>query len=295
MAPNGTGPGATHPLTALSDLPGVAEAVESAREACTELRWHPGLRRRTEPARAESVVRAARASAALDGADIPLDRVRGLVAAQADRSSGATATASRTDPVDAVVVRALRVTAAAAEIGGRLTTAPAQALARLHLAAAPADSDPSVVGRPRADGAPPRELLDLGPALSGPDLARRLDQLSGLLVAPGPVATLVLAAVLHGELLTLRPFPSSNGLVARAASRAVIVDAGLDPTGVAVPEVGLAARGAGHYVGAAAAYASGTADGVAAWLRFWADAVVIGAREGALVADAVLAGRLPAT
>jgi hypothetical protein len=285
----------THPLVPLADLPGVAPAVAAAREACTELRWHPGLRRLTAAARAETVVRAARASAALDGADIPLDRVRGLVAAEAIATPGSDAASTRADPVDDVVVRALRVTAAAAEIGTLLTTAPAQALARLHLAAAPssADGDSSVVGRPRTSDLPPRELLDLGPAVPAPDLARRLDQLAALLVAPGPVSALVLAAVVHGEILALRPFPSSNGLVARAASRTLIVDGGLDPTGVAVPEVGLVARGSGPYVGAAAAYVSGTPEGMAAWLRYWADAVVVGAREGVLVADAVLAGRLP--
>ena len=47
-----------------------------------------------------------------------------------------------------------------------------------------------------------------------------------------------------------------------------------------------------QYVGAAAAYASGTGDGVTAWVRFCAQAVVVGASEGTLVADAVLAGRL---
>jgi hypothetical protein len=286
----------THPLSPLADLPGVAPAVAEAREACTELRWHPGLRRLTAAARAETVVRAARASAALDGADIPLERVRGLVAAQAAPPSVSEPSSTRADPVDDVVVRALRVTAAAAEIGTLLTTAPAQALARLHLAAAPSggDGDPSAVGRPRTTGRLPRELLDLGPPVPAPELARRLEQLTALLVAPGPVSALVLAAVVHGEILALRPFPSSNGLVARAASRTVIVDGGLDPTGVAVPEVGLA-RGAGQYVGAAAAYVSGTPEGVAAWLRYWAEAVVIGAREGALVAAAVLAGKLPAS
>lgn len=287
------GPVSAHPLAPLVDLPGVAEAVDEARQACTELRWHPALRRSTAPARAESVVRAARASAALDGADIPLDRVRGLVASSAEPTGAELP--SRADPVDEVVVRALRVTAAAGEIGALLTRAPAQALARLQLAAAasPAADEGSGVGRPRAGADAPRELLDLGPAASGPELDHRLEQLTALLLAPGPVPGLVLAAVVHGEILALRPFTSGNGLVARAVSRALVVDGGLDPTGVAVPEVGLAAGGAGQYVGAAAAYVSGTPEGMATWLRYWARAVVLGAREGGLVADAVLAGKLP--
>ena len=35
-------------VRSLSDLPGVADAVEEARAACTALRWHEGLRRRIE-------------------------------------------------------------------------------------------------------------------------------------------------------------------------------------------------------------------------------------------------------
>ena len=122
----------------------------------------------------------------------------------------------------------------------------------------------------------------------------RLDGVSRLLSGPVAPSAVLLAAVVHGELLALRPFPAGNGLVARAAARAIVVQSGLDPTGVAVCEVGFLAAGAGQYVGAAAAYTSGTPDGVATWIRFCAEAVVIGAGEGTLVADAVLAGRLPA-
>ncbi len=64
----------------------------------------------------------------------------------------------------------------------------------------------------------------------------------------------MLAAVVQGELLALRPFTTGNGLVARAMFRALVVGRGLDPTGVAVPEVGLLAGGPASYVGMAAAY-----------------------------------------
>ncbi|WP_460459902.1 hypothetical protein [Angustibacter peucedani] len=55
----------TRVLQQLVDLPGVAEAVDAAREACTQLRWHQALRRRTDEARAETTARAARATAEL--------------------------------------------------------------------------------------------------------------------------------------------------------------------------------------------------------------------------------------
>jgi len=61
---------------------------------------------------------------------------------------------------------------------------------------------------------------------------------------------------------------------------------------VAVPEVGHLRGGLAPYVGALAAYATGTADGVALWLRHCADAVVAGAEEGMRVCAAVRAGRL---
>ena len=56
---------------------------------------------------------------------------------------------------------------------------------------------------------------------------------TGATPAPAPV----LAAVAHGELLTLAPFGSADGVVARAVSRLVTIATGLDPHGLGVPEV----------------------------------------------------------
>jgi hypothetical protein len=257
-------------------------------------------------ARAESSVRAARASAALEGAELPLDQVRRLVGVRPVVSQGnAVGPQSTWSPVERTVLGALRVTAASAEIGTILSTAPAQAFAKLHLAAAAdqaaasadradraAGADRAELGRPRPLGVAPRDLVDLGSALSGPELAARLDALGRLILRPTEAPVLVLAAVAQGELLTLRPFVSANGLVARAVGRALVVARGLDPTGVAVPEVGLLSGGPASYVTMASAYSSGTARGLAAWIQHCATAVEVGAREGVLVADAVLAGRL---
>jgi hypothetical protein len=280
---------ADDPLARLVTLPGVAEAVDRTRDACTTLRWHPALRRRADQARAESSVRAARASAALDGAELPLDQVRELVATQwlsTDQSS--------VDPVTRHVLGALRATLATDSLGAMLSNAPAQALARLHLAALSGqpEIDPDRLGRPRPSGPPPRDLVDLGAAPDGPALAERLVRVGRLLTQPTEAPALVRCAVVHGELLALRPFVTGNGVVARAVARLVVVSGGLDPTGVAVPEVGLLAAGPTAYVGAAAAYAGGTPEGVAVWISHCADAIELGAREGTLVADAVLAGRL---
>lgn len=273
------------PLARLADLPGVPEAVDRARAACTALRWHPALRRRAAEARAEAAVRGARASAALDGAELPLDQVHELIAAQ--RFSALPSATS--GAVARHVLGALRVTLAADGLGPVLSTAPAQALARLHLAAMSGEDelDRDQLGRPRPAGMAPRDLVDLGPAPDGAALMQRLDQLGRLLTQPTAAPALVLSAVVHGELLALRPFVAGNGAVARAAARALVVARGLDPTGVAVPEVGLLAPGAPAYLGAALAYAGGEPAGVALWITHWADSIELGAREGTLVAEAV--------
>ena len=63
-------------------------------------------------------------------------------------------------------------------------------------------------------------------------------------------------------------------------------------TGVAVPEVGHGRESGAAYLGALAAYASGTPQGVALWLTHCGEAIVAGALEGTRIADAVRAGRL---
>src|ERR687886_1444376 len=111
----------------LARLPGVPAAVDEAREACTQLRWHPALRRRTAEARAEAGIRAVRASAALAGARFPVDLVR-------DVARGAAAF-----PPDAsgrAALGVLRAFAQAERLAPGWERAPLQAFARLHVVAA---------------------------------------------------------------------------------------------------------------------------------------------------------------
>ena len=79
--------------------------------------------------------------------------------------------------------------------------------------------------------------------------------------APAPV----IAAVAHGELLTLAPFGSADGVVARAVSRLVTIATGLDPHGLGVPEVCWMRRAA-DYRDAAQRLRAGNPDGLTAWL-----------------------------
>ena len=70
-------------------------------------------------------------------------------------------------------------------------------------------------------------------------------------------------------------------LVARAAERLVLVERGVDPPSVTVPEAGHAAVPDG-YRSALAAYATGTDAGIAQWLRYASQAFARGAEASPL-------------
>lgn len=269
-------------VRAIADWPEVAPGLESAREACTGLRWHQALRRRIPQAAAESRVRGAHASAEADGARSDLSVVRDLM-------RGAVEWPERPDPVDLIVRGAIQATAETEHAGAYLTRAPRQLLARLHVAAGTPLSPADQVGRPRGPGETCAEFLDLGPAPENID-----SRLAGMveLLADEQAPALLVAALVHAEIATARPFVRGNGLVARAVERTVIRARGLDPTGVGVPEFGHARRAGAPYLGALTAYGTGTREGLVVWLQHCIAAVTDGAAEGTRIADAVLAGRL---
>ena len=91
---------------------------------------------------------------------------------------------------------------------------------------------------------------------------------------------MLVAAVVHGELLAVQPFDWGNGLVARAAQRLVLIDRGVDPAAVSIPEEGVLDAGADEYASALAAYQDGTPVGSARWLCFVAETVARGALAG---------------
>lgn len=276
-------------VATLVDLPGVRDRAEAAREACTRLRFHEALRRRIPEASAESRVRGAQASAALDGANLPLTAVR-------EHMSGARLWPSDPDPGMRVVRGAVGATAESERVVALVRTAPLQVLARLHVAAASSLVASDRLGRPRRADEGCDEFVDLGPAPSPSVVSLRLASLSDLIMAlssgPGRPPAVVIAALVHAELACIRPFANGNGLVARAMERALVQALGLDPTGVAVPEAGHVIGGGPAYLGALTAYSEGSAAGVGLWLRQAADAVVAGVGEGVRICDAVRAGRL---
>ncbi len=272
-------------VAALAAVPRVESAVAGAREACTRLRWHQALRRRIPEAAAESRVRGAAASAELDGARLSVDIVRDLM-------RGASTWHPERDPVEDVARGAIAATAETEHLAGVVLRAPLQALARLHVVAAEGIVPDAELGRPRVGDEDCRELTDLGPALRAAELPARLELLADLVARSATLPAGVVAAIVHAEIATVRPFTRGNGLVARAMERLLVRACGLDPTGVAVPEWGYGSLGGPAYTGALAAYGTGSVDGVSLWLEHAANAVTAGAAEGSRIADAVLAGRL---
>lgn len=189
-------------------------------------------------------------------------RVAAESALQGARASAQLEGADRDRLEDPVVQGALRATGEIASLARIWEQAPMQALARLHTLAARDLVPPDDLGRPRSD-------ID----------APRLNQLARLATAPTRAPGVVVAALVHGELLALRPFPEANGLVARAAERLVLVARGVDTKAASVPEAGhLAARST--YEQLVRAYSSGQPDGVAAWVRHCCEAYAAGAEAG---------------
>jgi hypothetical protein len=244
------------PLFALAELPSVVAGVAQARSAVDVLLGNRVLRRRSPDVSAESALRGAWASAWLAGSRTELDAVR----------TGAAA-------AEPLVQGALRATAAVGSLADTWTRAPRQVLARLHaLAAADLVADPDALGRPRASA----------------EVAARLDALATVLATTAAPAVVV-AAVVHGEILTLDAFPPVSGIVARVAVRLTLVERGLDPKSLVVVEAGHR-EVAEAYQAAQEGYASATAKGVGGWVEHCCTAVVSGARESLAICEALARG-----
>jgi hypothetical protein len=242
----------TDPLAPLAELPDVAQASEEAREALGRAHRHRTNLRGWPATAAEAALRAARASSVLDGGSLQL---------------------SENGQADPVLAGALRVSEAleggATSLVGVWQRAPLQAIARLHALAAADLADDEHLGRPRAEG----------------EIGRRLELLADIVTGGTMVPAPVLASVVHGELLTLAPFGTADGVVARAVSRLVTIASGLDPHGLGVPEV-YWMRHSGDYRAAARGFSSGTPDGLAAWLVLSCRGLHAGAREALSIAAA---------
>jgi len=133
-----------------------------------------------------------------------------------------------------------------------ISTSPLQALARLDVLA-------GGEGRPTT-----------------PEGASRLQSVGTLLTTSAETPALLVAAIVHADLVTAAPFGERSGLIARAAERLVLAARGVDPKSLIVPEAGhLALRAA--YESNLRGYRDGGRAGVHAWCLYAAEAYAAGA------------------
>lgn len=185
--------------------------------------------------------------------------LRGARASAVLEGSTSTLEQLRAGEADAVARTAARVNA---ELLGQvpvLARAPVQAWARLH-----ALTGAAAAGQPVSAQA-----------------AEGLQQLGRTVIATR-VPALMVAALVHAEVVTLAPFSDHGGLVARAAERLVLVQRGLDPASLLVPEAGhLALRE--EYESNLRGYRDGGRNGLHAWLLYAAEAYTKAAEASPLV------------
>lgn len=297
----------------------VAAASEALYEASAQLRWQEALRKRWREARAEASVRGAVSGAAIEGAVVSAQALREQIATG---PKGAGAHASSKDPAwDAAtgLWRAhSRLVGYMPDLVGRtrpVVPATAQLMATLHrdvagpLAVGGLISE-AVVGCPRESGQALEnqsleggglleggkaaftggQLLEGGPGpnLGGQELRERLAQIVALIDTPN-LPALVRVALVHAEMLTVRPFALANGALGRLLVRHLSVRDGLDPTGVSVSDY-YAGRVPAAYAEAAQAYVSASLEGVVAWIIWQAEALLEGMRQGSELSRAVQAG-----
>lgn len=247
------------PLAILASREDVAEATERARTSIDAVLMNRAVRNDAANVVAHSIRSGAQASAAIDGADV----------AEVDAS-----------PMGRVLMSALRVTA---EVPGQVdawTTSPLQVLAHLHARVAKGFVTDDELGRPRSSDHAD-DPLNIGELPAAVEVTPRLEALAALLTMPTAAPALVLAAVVHGELLDLRPFTWGSGIIARAAVRLTLASRGVDPELFTIPEAGMHDLGRPAYVNSIRAYASGEPIGVAEWLIWHADAIESGAKRAA--------------
>lgn len=233
------------PLAWLSSLEGVPSAYAAIRDGIDVMLRDRGLRRTSPETTGESLLRGAHASAVLEG-------------------SGSSLAEVRAGEGDEIARDAVRLSSEMLGLAPTLTTAPLQALARLHALAAGGALPAEMLGRPR-----------------DADSAQRLRTVAELLTASTSTPALVQAAIVHAEIATAAPFSSHNGIVARAAERLVLVATGLDSKSLVVPEAGhLALRP--QYESNLVGYRDGGQKGKHAWLLYAAEAYAAGAEASPL-------------
>lgn len=247
------------PLAPLLELSEVADALENARANVDRMLWHEALRNGDELVAAEVALHSASATLALDGYDCDVERLR-------DR-----------DFDDPVIGGVVRVVEALPGLAAMWPVSPRYVLAKLHTLATKEYPDAG------GDFAPGRiEVDDSG--------SMRINALCALITNPTKeIPAAMAAAVVHAELLAVRPFPVANNVVARAAARLSLASKGLDPQLLIAVDAGHLERQP-EYVGAQRAFATGTPDGVRSWLKHYGKALEAGAAETLQICTELMKG-----
>lgn len=230
-------------------------AVTDARNAIDSLLFDRRLRN-VDPAAITGLRNeAGAASAALDGADAPLDD----------------------SPMGRMISAHQAAVSECSKLVDVVTTAPAQALAQLHLvASAWRDIDENLRGRPRSS-ADFDDPLHLGVRTTAEEARIFLFDATRLFTHSSDIPALVLAARIHALLAIHAPFATDSTVVARAAGRLMMMSRGVDPDGLIPLESGLLKIGRPAYVKTLREFAQGND---AHWIVLHAQA----AGEGAAIA-----------
>lgn len=309
----------------------VKAALTQAQDACTRLRFHEGLRRGWEEARAEAAVREATAVAHINGACIHVNDLR-LASMHPQQT-----------PVDAAQALAMgiwkaqwNITSLFDPLNSRIPTTrhqpPVAALtARIHRdICSPLLTDKQLTGTVRtprtipmtpnqSSGRLPEASTNNGTSADGADMcvdradtshdSRRPPLHPGielhnvarprstdgmkyaleLMRADIPAAVCAAALVAHFRVCDI--FTPASGAVGATLARWLLVKRGTEPTGVAVISAAdsLDAPTAAQ---ALAGWASGNADGVAAWMKHFAYSLEYACEVGSDVAQHIQARRL---
>lgn len=261
----------------------------------------PAARRQVAEARADAVIRA---TLTLDGArseQLPgpdeataaLEAAAPIAADPADRR-GTWLDVFRVleDPSDrqvrALEVLGARAADAADDLVEPLLSDPQTTLAELHRRLTRGLVADERVGAPRAieqavhDGATGRILyLTPEPDRVASELALVCAWLDS---AASREHGLIVAGVLHHELLRIHPYDAANGRLARAAARLVLRARGLDPDHLAAPEPVLAEDPLGYHEELARSLRRRD---LTIWLERWGEAVSEGLRRSARAVGAL--------
>lgn len=247
------------PLSGLPLMDATSTLLSATRDEIDAVLWNRGVRAKAAEVAAASVMRGARDSAAVDGADT----------AVVDDS-----------PMGRILGNAQVLNARVPGLVDTWTHSPLQVLAELHAIAAQGFTSDEERGRPRSTEQV-RDPLNLGVLPPATVISPRLTSLAQVITTSTSPALLV-AAVVHGELAALRPFEVGSGLVARASVRLVMASKGIDPSLFTIPEHGMFELGRPAYVSAIREYSAGTAEGINAYVSWFATALAMGAKAVAV-------------